>query len=86
VRQAVALLCSLALLAVSRPAVCTQAPPLKPGARVRLEAPSWRGALTGTLVVWEYDTLVVRVDGDAAGLSLIVPADSLTWTCCACAG
>jgi hypothetical protein len=61
-----------------RPGECTQAPLLDPGARVRFDAPSLGGQLTGTLVAWESDRLVVRVDGDAPGLSLIVPTDSVT--------
>lgn len=76
-RPLVAFVCWPVLLAVSRPAVCAQAP-LKPGARIRFEAPSLGGRLTGTLKAWESDTLVVRVDGDAEGLGLIVPIDSVT--------
>ncbi|HVH66373.1 MAG TPA: hypothetical protein VM716_00750 [Gemmatimonadales bacterium] len=64
------------LLMVSRTAECTQALRLEPGARVRFDAPSLGGRLTGTLVAWESDTLVVRVDGDSPGL--IVPVDSVT--------
>ena len=45
---------------------------------MRFSAPSLGGRMTGTLVAWEADTLVVRVDGDAAALGLIVPADSVT--------
>jgi hypothetical protein len=45
---------------------------------VRFDAPSLGGRLTGTLVAWESDTLVVNVDGDPEGLGLVVPADSLT--------
>lgn len=71
-------LCCLAVLAVSRPAVCSQAPRLKPGARVRFDAPSLGGRITGTVLAWESDTLVVSVDGDPAGLGLVVPADSVT--------
>ncbi len=66
------------LLAVSRSAECTQAPRLESGARIRFDARSLGGRLTGTLVAWEFDTLVVRVDGYAQGLGLIVPADSVT--------
>jgi hypothetical protein len=58
--------------------VGAQAPRLKPGARIRFDAPSLDGRLTGTLVAWGSDTLVVRVDGDAAGLNLMVPVDSVT--------
>src|SRR6266699_516783 len=67
--------CCLAALAVSRPALCAQAPPprLEPGARVRLEVSSL-GRITGTLVAWEPDTLVVREDGQAEGLRLILLA------------
>src|SRR5438128_7822577 len=71
--------CCLAALAVSRPALCAQAPPprLEPGARVRLEVSSL-GRITGTLVAWEPDTLVVREDGQAEGLRLIILADSVS--------
>jgi len=71
--------CCLAALAVSRPALCAQArtPRLEPGARVRLDTPSL-GRITGTLVTWEPDTLVVREDGQAAGLNLIILADSVS--------
>ena len=78
-RRPVALASLPVLLAASRPAVCAQAPPpVKPGARIQFDAPSLGGRLTGTLVEWESDTLVVRVDGYAAGLGLIVPVDSVT--------
>ena len=72
-----AVLCA-ALLAVTHPAECTQAPRLGPGVRIRFDAPGLGGRQTGTLVAWESDTLVVNVDGDAPGLALIVPADSVT--------
>src|SRR2546427_12985960 len=78
-RRPVALASLPVLLAASRPAVCAQAPPpLKPGARIQFDAPSLGGRLTGTLVAWESDTLVGRVDGYAAGLGLIVPVGSVT--------
>jgi len=77
-RFPVALLCWPVLLAVSRPTLCAQAPRLEPGARIRFDAPSLGGRLTGTLVAWEPDTLVVRVDGYAQGLGLILPVDSVT--------
>lgn len=71
--------CCLSALAVSRPALCAQAPPprLEPGARIRLDAPSL-GRIMGTLVVWGPDTLVVREDGQAEGLRLVIPADSVS--------
>ena len=77
-RFPVALLCWPVLLAVSRPTLCAQAPRLEPGARIRFDAPRLGGRLTGTLVAWEPDTLVVRVDGYAQGLGLILPVDSVT--------
>ena len=77
-RPLAALVWSLALLVVARPAEGMQAPHLEAGARIRFDAPSLGGRLTGTLVAWELDTLVVRVDGDAPGLALVVPADSVT--------
>ena len=77
-RRLAALACLPVVLAVSRPAVCAQAPRLKPGARIQFDAPSLGGRVTGTLVEWESDTLVVRVDGYAAGLGLMVPVDSVT--------
>src|SRR5207253_844903 len=60
VRSPPAFACCLAALAVSPPALCAQAPPprLEPGARVRLDVSSL-GRITGTLVAWEPDTLVV---------------------------
>jgi hypothetical protein len=70
--------CCLALLGAPRPAWSTQAPRLEPGARVRLDAPSLGGRLTGTLVRLAADTLVVEVDGHSVGLGLIVAADSVT--------
>jgi hypothetical protein len=72
-------LCCLALLAAPPSAWCaTQGPRVQPGARIRFDAPSLGGRLTGTLVAWESDTLVVMVDGQAEGLGLIVAADSVT--------
>lgn len=77
-RLLVALGCWAVLLAVPRPAVCAQTLRLEPGSRIRFDAPSLGGRLTGTLVAWESDTLVVSVDGHAAGLALIVPVDLAT--------
>jgi hypothetical protein len=76
-RRLVTLLCVPVLLALSRPAVCAQASRPKPGARIRFDAPSLEGRLAGTLVAWESDTLVVKVDGYSAGLNLLVPVDSV---------
>ena len=77
-RRLVALACLPVLLALPRPAPCAQAPRLKPGSRIRFDAASLGGRLTGTLVEWQADTLVVKVEGYAAGLNLIVPVDSVT--------
>lgn len=77
-RPLAALLWCPALLFVTRPAEGMQAPPVDPGTRIRFDAPSLGGRQTGTLVAWEFDTLVVSVDGDAPGLNLILPADSIT--------
>ena len=71
-------MCCLGVLAVSRPAWGAQAPHLKPGARVRLDAPSLGGRLTGTLVAVDPDTLSLKLDGQAEGLNLIVLTDSVT--------
>lgn len=82
-RLAVLVLCP-ALLTFARPAECAQtpAPPppprVKPGARIRFDAPNLGDRQTGTLVRWELDTLVVSVDGDAPGLALMVPVDSVS--------
>ncbi|HKE89350.1 MAG TPA: hypothetical protein VKB45_03370 [Gemmatimonadales bacterium] len=67
-----------ALLAVARPAECMQAPRLEPGTRIRLDASGVGGRLTGTVEEVSADTLMVRVDGDAPGLALLVPTDSVT--------
>lgn len=77
-RRLVALVWWPAFLALLRPAECTQTPRIEPGSRIRFDAPSLGGRLTGTLVSWESDTLLVKVDGDAEGLQTIVPADSVT--------
>jgi hypothetical protein len=74
--RSVALVCT-ALLAVTRSAECTQSRP-SPGIRIRFDAPSLGGRLTGTLMEWEADTLRVSVDGYAPGLALLVPTDSVT--------
>jgi hypothetical protein len=77
-RPLAAIVWPLALLALARPAECIQTPRIDPGTRIRLDAPSLGGRLTGTLEEVASDTLVVRVDGDAPGLALLVPADSVT--------
>lgn len=77
-RVATALLCCAVSLTGFRPAVCLQAPGVRPGVRIRFDAPHLGGRMTGTLVAWESDTLVVSLEGDAPGLGLIVPADSVT--------
>lgn len=76
-RLALLVWCSSSLL-IARPAECAQqAARLSPGARIRFDAAGFGYFLTGTLVRWEVDTLVVQLDGDAPGLALIVPEDSL---------
>jgi len=77
VRSLVLLAFCLAALAVSRPAWCAQAARLTSGARIRLDAPSTGGRLTGTLVALESDTLVMDEDGQPAGLRLIILTDSI---------
>jgi hypothetical protein len=77
-RLALLVWCSSSLLS-ARPAECAQqAARLNPGARIRFDAASYGYQMTGTLLRWEVDTLVVQVDGDAPGLALIVPEDSLS--------
>jgi hypothetical protein len=66
------------LLFFPLPLLGAQAPRVTPGQRVRLDAPSLGGQVMGTLVAWDSDTLFVRVEGDAAGLTLMLPADSVT--------
>ena len=77
-RAVAALVCCLNLLALARPAECAQASRLRPGARIRFDAPSLGNRLTGTVVALESDTLKVRVDGDAPGLALMIPTDSVS--------
>ena len=78
-RRPVELPLCLALLVVAhpRPAACAQAHRLDPGARIRFDVPSLGDRMSGTLVRWTADTLVVSVDGDAPGLALMVPTDSV---------
>jgi len=68
----------VALVTAPRPTFAAQAPRVGPGSRVRFYAPGLHTQLTGTLVVWASDTLVLRVDGDAEGLRFMVPADSVS--------
>ena len=77
-RSALLLLVPLTLLGLPRSALGAQARRVAPGERVRLDAKNLGGQVTGTLVAWEADTLFVRVEGDAAGLTLMLPADSVT--------
>jgi hypothetical protein len=78
-RRLTAVVWCLTLLILARPADCTQGPRrVNPGARIRFDVPSLVFRQTGTLVRWEDDTLVVSVDGDAPGLALMVPVDSVT--------
>jgi len=79
VRSLAVFACYLATLALPHQALGVQAPRPhpKPGARVRLDAPNL-GRITGTLLAWEADTVVVREDGRAEGLRLIILADSIS--------
>lgn len=77
-RQPALLVWCFALLTLAPPAECTQSTRLKPGARIRFDASSLGDRMTGSLVRWETDTLIVRVDGDAPGLALVIPTDSVT--------
>ena len=70
--------CCLAVLTMTQPAWCAQTTRLQPGARVRLEAHSQGGQLTGTLVRFENDTLAMEEDGQPAGLRLIILTDSIS--------
>jgi hypothetical protein len=68
----------LLVLAWAQPAAALQRRVVvEPGARVRVQARSLGGPLIGTVRAAEPDTLVVRVDGEGAGL--IVPVDSIIW-------
>lgn len=69
-------LCCLAALVLPPPAAAVQrSPPVEGGARVRLHARGLGGPLVGTVTAAEPDTLIVRLDGEGAGL--IVPIDSI---------
>ena len=70
-------MCCLGVLAMSPPILSAQTPRLKPGARVRLDAPSSGGELTGTLIALDPDTLMMAEDGQPAGLRLIILTDSI---------
>ena len=77
VRSLVTCVCCLGVLSISHAVLFAQVPRLEPGARIRLEVPSAGGRLEGTLVALESDTVLVREDGQAPGLILIVLADSI---------
>jgi len=68
----------LALLALTRSAECTQSPRIDPGSRVRFDAGSLGFQLTGRMIRFEPAAMVVALDGDAPGLSVIVPTDSIS--------
>jgi hypothetical protein len=63
-------------MVLAHPAAALQrAAPVNAGARIRLLARGVDGLLVGTVTAAESDTLIVRVDGEGAGL--IVPVDSI---------
>jgi hypothetical protein len=70
-------MCCLGALGISPPIVYAQLPRLKPGAQIRLDAPSAGGQLRGTLIALEPDTLVMAEAGQPAGLRLIILTDSI---------
>lgn len=65
-------------LSLARSAECTQSPRLEPGSRVRFDAANLGFRLTGRMVRFEPAALVVALDGDAPGLALMVPTDSIS--------
>jgi hypothetical protein len=76
-RRLAAVAC-LTLLLAARPALCTQGPRIDPGARVRFDAANLGLRLTGRLVRLESAAMVVALEGDAPGLAVIVPTDSIS--------
>ena len=76
-RRLAAVACLTFLLA-ARPALCTQGPRIDPGSRVRFDAANLGLRLTGRLVRLESAAMVVALEGDAPGLAVIVPTDSIS--------
>ena len=68
----------LVLLSLTRPAECTQSPRIEPGSRIRFDAANLGFRLTGRMVRFEPAAMVVALDGDAPGLSVMVPTDSIS--------
>ena len=66
------------VLSLARSAQCTQSPRLEPGSRIRFDAANLGLRLTGRMVRLEPAAMVVALDGDAPGLSVIVPTDSIS--------
>ena len=76
-RRLIAVWC-LALLLLSRPAAATQSPRIEPGSRIRFDAANLGLRLTGKMVRFEPAAMVVALDGDAPGLAVMVPTDSIS--------
>jgi hypothetical protein len=68
----------LILLFLTRSAECTQSPRLEAGSRVRFDAANLGLRLTGRMVRLEPAAMVVALDGDAPGLAVVVPTDSIS--------
>ena len=68
----------LALAFLARSAECTQSPRIEPGSRIRFDAANLGPRLTGRMVRLEPAAMVVALDGDAPGLAVVVPTDSIS--------
>lgn len=68
----------LGLLSLTRSAECAQSPRIEPGSRVRFDAASLGLRLTGRMVRLEPAAMVVALDGEAPGLAVVVPTDSIS--------
>ena len=77
-RRLIAVWCLALLLSLTRPAQCTQSPRIAPGSRIRFDAANLGAGLTGRMVRLEPTALVVALDGDAPGLAVMIPTDSVS--------